>query len=130
MGGEPRQAGPQLPPPSDADDIRTIIRYLGLIPSSEATQRITGLTAPAIKAALTRGRPVEPAARIHLQTVANVIERLAAARAAATGSRDRPMPAALWLELAAVETSRGRVSPIDILADQELCDELLADLMR
>ncbi len=130
MGGDTPQPGPHRPPPSDADDIRTIIRYLGLIPSSEATQRITGLSVPAIKAALTRGRPVDPVARLHLQTVANVIERLADARTAATGSPDRPMPAALWLELATVETSRGRMAPIDILADQELCDELLADLMR
>jgi hypothetical protein len=123
---------PSLPPPefTDADEIRTVIRYLGLIPSSEVTQRITGLSVPAIKAALTRGQPVDPAVRPHLRTVATVIRRLAEARAAATGSRDRPMPGDLWLELATVETTRGRLSPIDILADQELCDELLAELMR
>ena len=130
MSGEDDRGRRSQAGPTELEDIGTIFGYLGLDASSAAAQRILGLTQSQISDVVT-GRGVrDPSTRRHIATVAAVIERLAAARAASTGSRYRIAPADVWLELAAVETSQGLRTPVEILADRELCNEVLRELTR
>lgn len=115
---------------TEADDIRTVMDYLGLSPTSPELLTITGLGPVAITAIL-RGRSrVGRSRRRHIRVVAAVIERLAAGRGASTGTGWRGTPAAGWLSAARISTSRGVRSPLEILADADLASEALDDLMR
>lgn len=104
--------------------------YLGIDATSREAFRITGLTASSLSDALA-GKPVRDATRRrHIAVVASLIRDLAAARTAATGEPERPVPATSWLHSAVVVTSAGPRSPIEILSDPGLALEALDELRR
>jgi hypothetical protein len=121
---------PQLELSSEAEDLRTIIVYLGLGQSSPEAQQITGLTKSAISEVLTGRRTRDTARRRHIAIVAAVVRHLAEGRRAATGTKSRRMTAVGWLHTAAVETSRGTKTPILVFADTDLAREALSALRR
>lgn len=112
-----------------AADLRGILDYLELAPTSTEIQRITGLSAAQIEKALRGDIAGDAERREHIAIVASVVGDLAAVRVASTGSRSRGQPAADWLRGARVETSRGILSPLELLSDPLLAREAL-DLLR
>ena len=115
---------------SAADDLRAILSYLGIEASSRDALRITGLTASSLSDALA-GKPVRNVTRRrHIAVVASLVRDLAAARTAATGEPQRPLPARRWLHSTVVVTSAGPRSPIEILSDAGLALEALDELRR
>jgi hypothetical protein len=121
---------PELEWTSEADDLRTIIVYLGLGQSSEEAQQITGLAKSAISEVLSGRRRRDTARRRHIAIVAAVVRQLAEGRQAATGTGARRLTAIGWLHTAAVETSRGTKSPILVFGDTDLVKEALDGLRR
>lgn len=121
---------PELEWTSEADDLRTIIVYLGLSQSSEEAQQITGLAKSAISEVLSGRRRRDTARRRHIAIVAAVVRQLAEGRQAATGTGARRITAIGWLHTAAVETSRGTKSPILVFGDTDLVKEALDGLRR
>lgn len=121
---------PELELTSEADDLRTIIVYLGLGQSSEEAQQITGLAKSAISEVLSGRRRRDTARRRHIAIVAAVVRHLAEGRRAATGTDARRITAVGWLHTAAVETSRGTKTPILVFADTDLANEALSGLWR
>lgn len=115
---------------AEAEDIRTIIGYLGLSQSSEEVQQITGLAKSAISEVLSGQRPRDTSRRRHIAIVAAVVKRLSEGRRAATRTSSRGKSAVGWLHTAPVVTSRGIKTPIQVLADTDLAKEALYDLMR
>jgi len=115
---------------SEADDLRTIIAYLGVGQSSEEVQQITGLAKSAISEVLSGRRTRDTARRRHIAVVAAVVRQLAERRRAATGTGERRVTAVGWLHTAAVKTSRGTKTPILVFADAELAEEALTELRR
>ena len=115
---------------SEADDLRTIIGYLGVGQSSEEALLITGLAKSAISEVLSGRRTHDTARRRHIAVVAAVVRHLAEGRRAATGTVDRRVTAVGWLHTAAVKTSRGTKTPILVLADTDLAEEALTELQR
>jgi hypothetical protein len=112
-----------------AEDLRAIVEYLGLNPSSADLQEITGLDEVALSAGLLGGGIEELSRRRHVAIVATVVRHLAAARQIAAGQTDRGTSASGWLHSARIETSRGIRSPIQVLADPVLAAEALNDQM-
>jgi hypothetical protein len=121
---------PDLELTSEANDLRTIIVYLGVGQSSDEAQQITGLAKSAISEVLRGRRRRDTGRRRHIAIVAAVVRHLAEARRAATEIDVRGMTAIGWLHTAAVETSRGTRTPIQVLADTGLAEEALIDLQR
>jgi hypothetical protein len=121
---------PELEWTSEADDLRTIIVYLGLGQSSEEAQQITGLAKSAISEVLSGRRRRDTARRRHIAIVAAVVRELAEGPQAATGTGARRITAIGWLHTAAVETSRGTKSPILVFGDTDLVKEALDGLRR
>jgi hypothetical protein len=115
---------------SESEDVRAILAYLGLPQSSVEASRITGLSKSAISDVLSGKRTRDTHQRRHIAVVATVIQELAATRSAATGSADRGKSAIGWLHTAAVETSRGSVTPLEVLSDTDLALEALDGLRR
>ena len=114
---------------TEAEDLRTIVEYLGILPSSPEVHSITGLT-EAIADLLT-GRRVRPTRRhTHIAVVASVIRRLAEARQAATLTADRGASAMGWLHTAQISTSVGIQTPLAVLSDTSLALEALDGLER
>lgn len=120
--------GPQIP--SEADDILAIIDYLDIGPYSDELQVITGLSPATMLAVLSGRRRRRTARRGHIATVADLVRRLSAGRWAATGDGSRGGPVYAWLYLMQVSTSQGLKRPIDILADPDLANQQLQELMR
>jgi hypothetical protein len=104
--------------------------YFGLAATSPELLKITGLGSSAIVEILQRLDHSDTSRRHHIGVVAAVVERLAAGRAASTGSGLRRSQASDWLTKARISTSRGDLSPLEILADADLAKEALDDLMR
>jgi hypothetical protein len=121
---------PTLELTSEAEDIRTIIVYLGLGQSSEEARQITGLTKSAISEVLNGRRTRDTSRRRHIAIVAAVVRHLAAGRRAAAGTESRGTTAVGWLHTARVETSRGTKTPIVVFADTNLAKEALNTLKR
>lgn len=122
-----------MPAPSltaEAEDIRTIIGYLGLSQSSDEVQQITGLAKSAISEVLGGQRARDTARRRHIAIVASLVTRLSQGRRAATGASARGKSAVGWLHTARVATSRGDKTPLQVLADTNLAIEALNDLVR
>jgi transcriptional regulator with XRE-family HTH domain len=115
---------------SEADDLRAILEYLGVGQSSAEATTITGLSKSAISEVLSGKRRRDTSRRRHIAIVAAVTRELGAARSAATASSDRGASAIGWLHTAAVETSRGRKTPLDLLRDTKLALEALDELRR
>ena len=119
-----------LPPTrTEADDVRLIVRYLGIRPSSWECQIITGLSKSSISDLLNGKRSRGTRRQRHIAIAAEVVERLAAARIAATGTDSR-VPSTRWLRSAQVATSRGTRTPLEVLGDSELASEVLEGLRR
>jgi hypothetical protein len=115
---------------TEAEDLRTIVEYLGILPSSPEVQSITGLTESAI-ADLLSGRRVRSTRRhTHIAVVASVIRRLAEARQAASLTADRGDSAMGWLHTAQLSTSVGIQTPLAVLSDTSLALEALDGLER
>lgn len=125
-----RATMPPIELTSEADDIRTIIVYLGVGQSSEEAQQITGLAKSAISEVLSGRRRRDTARRRHVAIVAAVVRLLAEGRRAATETDARRTTAVGWLHTAAVETSKGTKTPILIFADTDLAQEALNGLKR
>jgi transcriptional regulator with XRE-family HTH domain len=115
---------------TEADDVRAIVRYLGLAQSSREALEITGLSKSAISEVLSGRRRRDTARRRHIAIAAEVIRRLADARRASTTTSERGASAIGWLHTARVETSRGPRTPLEVLADTDLAMEALAELTR
>lgn len=121
---------PPLTLTTEADDLRTLLDYLGLAQSSPEAQRISGLTKSGISEVLGGKRTRDTGRRRHIGIVANVIEELAAVREASTGTPRRGASAVGWLHTATVQTSAGGRTPLEVLADTDLALEALSDLRR
>lgn len=122
-----------LAPPTfttEAEDLRTILDYLGLPQSSQEAQRISGLAKSGISEVLGGKRARDTSRRRHLGIVASVIRELAAVREASTGTPRRGASAVSWLHTATVRTSAGQRTPLEVLADTDLALEALSDLRR
>jgi hypothetical protein len=115
---------------SEAEDIRTIIDYLGISQSSSEAKRITGLTKSGLSEVLAGRRRRDTSRRVHIAVVAAIVRGLSAARLASTGERERGRSAIGWLHAGRVDTSVGRRSPLDVLSDDALAVEALDDLWR
>lgn len=115
---------------AEAEDLRSILSYLGLSQSSLETQQITGLSKSGISELLNGQRSRDSGRRRHIAIVAAVVRELSSARRAATGTSDRGKSAIGWLHTARVDTSRGRKSPLELLADTNLAIEALDRLQR
>ena len=115
---------------TEAEDLRAIVEYLGILPSSPEAQSITGLTEAAISDLLS-GRLVRPTSRhAHIAVVASVVRRLVDARQAATLSTDRGGSVLGWLHTAQISTSVGIQTPLAVLSDTSLALEALDGLER
>ena len=115
---------------SEAEDIRTVLVYLGVGQSSQEAQQITGLAKSAISEVLSGRRTRDTGKRRHIAVVAAVVRHLAEGRRAASGTEARQMTAVGWLHTAAVKTSKGTMPPILVLADTDLAKEALNGLRR
>src|SRR4051794_27335133 len=115
---------------SESDDLREVLDYLPIAQSSAEAQAITGLTKSAISEVLAVKRPRGTHRRRHIAIVAAVIRELAAVRSVSTGSAERGKSAIGWLHTGVVETSRGRATPLEVLAASDLAAEALEDLRR
>lgn len=115
---------------TEAEDLRAIVDYLGILPSSPEAQSITGLTESAI-ADLMSGHRVRPTSRrAHIGVVASVIRRLVEVRQTATLTTNRGGSALGWLHTAQISTSIGIKSPLAVLSDTSLAIEALDGLER
>jgi len=112
-----------------AEDLRAIIDYLGVSPSDQDMQELTGLDEVTISAGLAGGGIEEADRRSHVAVVAAVVGLLKAGRQIATGETDRGKSASGWLHSAQVETSLGLRTPLEILSDPVLAERALNDLM-
>jgi hypothetical protein len=121
---------PELELTSEAEDLRTIIVFLGLGQSSPEAQQITGLAKSAISEVLGGRRTRDTSRRRHIAIVAAIVRSLAEGRRAATGTDVRRKTAVGWLHTAAVATSHGTKTPIIVFADTDLAMEALNDLRR
>jgi hypothetical protein len=114
---------------SEADDLRLIVDYLGIRPSSLECRRITGLSKTSISDLLHGNRKGSSRRRTHIATVAEIVAILSAARLAATGESTRG-PWSRWLHVGQIRTSTGVRTPLEVLSDDALAREILADLQR
>lgn len=121
-------AGPKRT--SEAEDLRQILGYLGLAQSSAEAVQITGLTKSAISEVLGGRRKRDTSRRRHIAIVAALIDRLAEGRHAAAGVTGANRSAIGWLHTARVATTRGQVTPLQLMADTELVMEALDELTR
>ena len=123
----------RLDPPeltSEAEDIQSILDYLGVMQSSSEVLRITGLSKSGISEVLNGRRRRETARRAHIAVVAEIVRGLAGAREVGTGDGKRGKSATGWLHAARVDTSVGPRSPLAILSDDALALEALDGLRR
>lgn len=122
-----------LTPPiltTEAEDIRSILDYLGLSQSCVEAGQITGLSKSAISEVLAGKRRRPTARRRHIAVVAALTKELATVREAATGRSDRGASALGWLHAGAVQTQAGVKTPLEILSDTVLSLEALSEVRR
>ena len=109
---------------TEREDLRTTAEFLGIEPNGSRMIRLTGLRRAELTAILL-GSPQESRRRAHLGTLGSFSRISSEALQAMGGLDTMGKNGVAWLELSKTETSRGMMSPIEALSDDQLVLEAL-----